>query len=218
MTKPLDITGETYGRLTALYVQGWTYNKGAIWRCRCACGAEVDVKLNALRTGNTKSCGCYMRELTQNLRRTHGMSKHPAYKSYKAAKTRCTNPRQRAWKHYGGRGIQFRLPEFDEFWEIMGASWFEGASIDRIDNNGHYEIGNVRWATDTQQGFNRRNNVWIEFNGERKSLTQWAAQLDMHHRVLSNRLKKWSVEDALTKPIKGRNHVRTQRSGSDEQG
>ena len=219
--KAKNVSGERFGRLVAVKRVGTTKHKGAVWRCVCDCGNEVDTPLINLRVGFKRSCGCLAAEnhkRNADRSRTHGLHSHPVYAVYYGAKARCQNPNHSSWERYGGRGIEFRLPPFAEFWEIMGASWFEGASIDRIDNDGHYEIGNVRWATDAQQGFNRRNNVWIEFNGERKSLTQWAAQLDMHHRVLSNRLKKWSVEDALTKPIKGRNHVRTKRSGSDEQG
>ena len=216
-----DVSGERFGRLVAVKRVGTTKHKGAVWRCVCDCGNEVDAPLINLRVGFKRSCGCLAAEnhkRNADRSRTHGLRGHPVYAVYYGAKARCQNPNHVSWERYGGRGIEFRLPPFDEFWEIMGASWFEGASIDRIDNNGHYEIENVRWPTDAEQANNRRNNVWIEFNGERKSLTQWAAQLGMHHRVLSNRLKKWSVEDALTKPIKGRNHVRTQRSGSDEQG
>lgn len=88
-------------------------------------------------------------------RATHGMTNSPEFKSWQSAKARCTRPSNIGWKNYGGRGIEFRFKSFAEFYEHVGPRP-AGMSLDRIDPNGHYEIGNVRWATYSEQIANRR--------------------------------------------------------------
>lgn len=77
------------------------------------------------------------------------------YNAYHSASQRCENPRNKAWKDYGGRGILFRFASFNQFIEHMGLKPRPDLSIDRINNDGHYEVGNCRWATDEQQANNR---------------------------------------------------------------
>ena len=79
----------------------------------------------------------------------------PEYRAYHGAKCRCTNPNEPLWKYYGGRGIKFLFISFEEFFACVGPRPI-GMSLDRINNNGHYEPGNMRWATRSQQRRNRR--------------------------------------------------------------
>jgi hypothetical protein len=84
------------------------------------------------------------------------MSCTPEYYACFDAKYRCTNPKDKYWKDYGGRGIEFRFTSFEEFFAELGTRPTPAHSLDRIDNNGHYEPGNVRWATKAEQNANRR--------------------------------------------------------------
>ena len=84
------------------------------------------------------------------------VSKTPEYRAYIDAKHRCTNPNSQRWYTHGGRGIKFLFNNFGEFFEAVGPRP-EGMTLDRIDNDGHYEAGNLRWATPSQQCSNRRN-------------------------------------------------------------
>lgn len=150
-----QIAGTTFGRLTAICLaNGVTKSGNAKWVCQCSCGIVVTVAQGQLHSGKTRSCGC--------IRGTHGASKAkqltPEYRSFRAALTRCTNPQQRAWSYYGGRGIEFKFESFEEFFKELGPRP-DGMTLDRIDNDGHYEPGNVRWATPSQQNFNRRGNA-----------------------------------------------------------
>ena len=88
----------------------------------------------------------------------------PEYKAYQMAKYRCTNPRCPSFKDYGGRGIEFRFTSFKQFFALLGPRP-EGMSLDRIENDGHYEPGNVRWATPSQQ----QNNVRAEQKAKKVS-------------------------------------------------
>lgn len=159
-----DITGQTFGRLTAVECLGPYRAKPASepklkWRCLCQCGAEVEVVAQSLRNGLTKSCGCYNRQNSAIRRTTHGRSKSPEYRSWRHAIERCTDPKNRAWKDYGGRGIRVCgewLHDFAAFFAHIGPKPSPRHTIDRIDNDGHYEPGNVRWATPHQQVANRR--------------------------------------------------------------
>ncbi len=88
--------------------------------------------------------------------RKHGMYRASEYRAYCAAKYRCNNPNDASYQEYGGRGIEFRFKSFDEFIQHIGPKPDPKLSLDRIDNNGNYEIGNVRWATSSQQLSNKR--------------------------------------------------------------
>lgn len=132
------------------------------WRCECDCGNEVLVSTSDLvgRQRHLKtSCGC------EHKNRRHGLlvgcksgAKPPTeYTIFCNAKQRCRNPRNPAYKDYGGRGIEFRFKDFPEFFACVGPRPSINHSLDRYpDNDGHYEPGNVRWATAKQQAANQR--------------------------------------------------------------
>ena len=119
---------------------------------------------------------------------------------------RCTNPRNRNWNGYGGRGITVceRWLVFASFFEDMGPRPSPQHSLDRIDNDGHYAPGNCRWASPKQQANNRRDTQWLEHNGKRMPITQWAEALGFkEYKTLVRRLDKgWSVERALQTPVR----------------
>lgn len=167
MSALVDRTGQRYGRLTVLALAGRASNRDALWRCRCDCGSEVEVSASNLRTGSTRSCGCLMRELAAAMgvehggaNATHGQTrggrKTPEFQAYLNAKRRCTNPRTEGFEHWGGRGIEFRYASFEQFLADVGPKPSPELTLDRIDNDGHYEPGNCRWASRSVQNANQR--------------------------------------------------------------
>jgi hypothetical protein len=169
-----DITGQTFGWLTAVQIVGTDKHNGRIWQCKCMCGGDVEVALGRLHSGNTRSCGkCkrygllpdpttvktqkYVRRKPRNSR--HGMSTSLEYHSWSCMLSRCSNPLNPGWKDYGGRGITVCdewQKDFVAFYNHVGPRPTPDHSIDRINNDGNYEPGNVRWATDDEQRANRR--------------------------------------------------------------
>jgi len=194
--------GNRYGRLVVIERRGQTKGRQALWKCVCDCGIEVITQGASLRNGHTSSCGCLQREETSKARKTHGMRFHPAYKVYLQARARCQNPKNKSFKNYGGRGIEFRFKTFEEFWGCLGSTWVEGLSIERGNNEGHYEAGNVKWATTYEQLRNQRSNIWIEFNGKSMVLADWSRELGISKPTLSARYKLFGSDpDKLFSPV-----------------
>lgn len=184
--------GEVFGQLTVVSI-GWVRNGKRLWRCSCACGAERLVPTGALRSGNTKSCGC-MRE-SRFL--SHGLSKTRTYRIWRAMLNRCRQAQYE--KYYGSLTVCERWSAFENFLSDMGEAP-EGLSIDRKDNNKGYAPDNCRWATQTQQVRNTRRRVEYEWNGERHSLIEWAEAKGIPFERLRGRIRYgWSIDDALTR-------------------
>ena len=104
--------------------------------------------------GKSKTCGCS---------RLHGLSKTALYKVWSSMKSRCRNPQDAAYKHYGGRGIYYcdEWEDFRVFYADMSVGWRQGLSLDRVNNNEGYSQINCRWATKQEQTNNRRNTIYI---------------------------------------------------------
>ncbi len=172
MGKFIDETGNRYGMLTVLErdtrPRKPTKSKPkTYWLCKCDCGKVISVQAYNLRSGQTKSCGCYHKERTSETSTTHGMSRfpdgtiRPEFNAWVGMKTRCYNKNNRAYDRYGGRGIEVCdrwRNSFENFFEDMGPRPSPKHSIDRIDVNGDYEPSNCRWATDTIQARNQRTS------------------------------------------------------------
>lgn len=156
----IDLAGKRFGRLTVIAFHGIAKDRQAQWRCRCECGRETIVAGGHLRSGHTKSCVCLSVELTRARHVTHGQrgkgKTTTEYIAYTSAKTRCNNPQSQDYSEYGGRGIEFRFRSFEEFFAELGPKPGKEYSVDRKDVNGHYERGNLRWATPKEQANNRR--------------------------------------------------------------
>jgi hypothetical protein len=167
MSPLVDRTGHRYGRLTVIARVGRASNRDALWSSRCDCGSEIEVSASNLRAGHTRSCGCLMRETAAAMGAEHGGAnlrhghtrrgrKSAEFQAYTNAKRRCRNPRTQGFEHWGGRGIEFRYASFEEFYGDVGPKPSRDLSLDRIDNDGHYEPGNCRWATRSVQNANQR--------------------------------------------------------------
>lgn len=207
MPAAIDITGQRFGRLTAVR---FAYAKSGrrMWECKCDCGNVTVCAPNNLKSGATKSCGCLNAETARDncLRRsTHGMSHTNTFWAWQHMIQRCTRPNHISYHRYGGRGIKVCdrwLESFENFLADMGERPFPGAQLDREDNDGNYEPGNCRWVTCLVNSNNKSTNRNIEFRGRRQSISQWARQVGISKNALRYRIESgWTVEDALTLPI-----------------
>lgn len=133
--------------------------------------------------------------------RYSGNSKKDEYQSWFSMKQRCLNPMHKAYSRYGGRGITIceRWMDFKNFLEDMGnkpASYF---SIERKDNNGNYCKENCKWASPAEQAINCSSNRLITFNGETKTMSEWAFIKGINYQTLVSRIdrNKWTLEKAL---------------------
>lgn len=207
----IDLSGQVIGRLTVLAYTGRTIHRESLWQCVCTCGVLVErVHGNSLRWGKVKSCGCLQREWAKQKgasTRIHGKAGTRIYNIWARMKQRCHNSNYWQYKNYGGRGIvvcdRWRS-SFEAFTLDVGERPSPLHTIDRIDNDGNYEPGNVRWATRKEQNRNRRSNLVIEWNGEKRPLVEWAEILGFSYGALVLRLGhyKWSVERAFTQKMR----------------
>ena len=205
MNSPLfmDLTGEQFGRLHVVERAENDRSGNAKWLCRCECGNYKIILGKALRTGSTRSCGCYLAEQSKKrmkiLATKHGLSKAKLYSVWGTIVDRCTNDKCKGYHNYGGRGISIcdewrhDVKAFYDYVSSLPHFGEPGRSIDRIDNNGNYEPGNIRWATFKEQANNTRpkkNTVWVVFNGETMSLADMARKYGINYATVRRRYAK----------------------------
>ncbi len=168
MGKFIDLTGQRFERLVVIgrapnYERySKTHNrilKYAMWNCVCDCGTPCTVLATDLKSRSQVSCGCFNQEIRKVRPVTHGMSDSKEYQAWLSMKDRCLNSSGKHFDSYGGRGISINsgwVESFDNFFAYVGECPTPKHSLDRIDTNGNYDIGNVRWADIYQQMQNQR--------------------------------------------------------------
>lgn len=165
MSAVKQLTGQRYGKLTVRERAANYVSPGgvhfAMWVCDCDCGGTITTRADGLKNGRVISCSCVLREKAAARFRRRGLAgqfKSKEYTIWKGMRQRCTNPKNKDYPDYGGRGIKIcdRWNSFPDFIADMGYRQDETLSIDRIDCDGDYEPSNCRWATASQQRRNRR--------------------------------------------------------------
>ncbi len=187
-------------KINKLLVIGFAFYKKykAKWLCKCDCGTLTIQDANRLKKSKAQSCGC---NKGKHGAITHGDAHTPEYDAYQAAKYRCQNPQHKSYADYGGRGIEFRFTSYEEFLEHIGRRPSKKHSLNRINNNGHYELGNIEWALSLPQMQNRRCNVIITALGQSKTRSQWARETGLGDATIRDRLKiGWCVDCAVSIP------------------
>jgi hypothetical protein len=201
-----DLKGKKFGRLKVISLVGRGSGGQAVWLCRCACGTEKEILAGNLGK-SSNSCGCLRREQKSAQLATHSMSKTHIYRIYSHMLERCADPNR---PRYGGRGIKvckrWRGPRgFENFYKKMGDQPFEGATLDRIDNEGDYTPNNTRWATQTEQHRNKSSNREVTYQGQTMCISAWAERTGLHKATIRSRLEAgWSIKKALKSPARSR--------------
>lgn len=200
-----DLSGHRFGRLVAM-----DYLGKRRWRCKCDCGKAALVQSNNLRSGKQVSCGCLRTELLRSRVLKHGHTSKrettPEYRAWQSMLKRCYSPNNTHYARYGGRGIEV-APEwrddFPNFLRHVGPRPSAQHSLDRIDNDGDYKPGNVRWASKSLQAKNQSRNRMYEFRGHSYCLADLREISGLKLVTLQTRLRLgWDVERAVTQPVR----------------
>lgn len=188
----LSWVGQRFGKYTVI---GFRYVEGVwCWECQCDCGNVKILKPHLLKTGHTKSCGCYRKSKKVCNNFKHGASDTKLFGVWTTMKNRCYNINQKNYANYGGRGITVCKEWRESYlafqtWAITNG-YREGLMIDRIDNNGEYAPENCRWTTREVQNRNKRSNIQVTFNGRTMVLKDWAREQGISYSTVQNRIKR----------------------------
>lgn len=190
--KLVDRTGQRFGKLIVLEQAGRNNLKKVLWKCKCDCGNETIVVSGSLVTGNTESCGCVIPNFK------HGGWKNSSYNSWRAMMRRCNNPKDKDYKRYGGRGISV-YPDWHEYKNFVADMGEPSGSqtLDRIDPNGNYEPGNVRWDSPTVQARNVsvRKTTISGYTGVHLRQGKWYAEITVKTKKYYSKACN-TIEDA----------------------
>lgn len=202
MSRLIDLTGQRIGRLLVQERRGSANWGSPMWLCKCDCGNWCLVASSNLRKNHTQSCGCLQRERTAEVHTTHGQAHTRIYNIWNTMVARCHRKNTKAYPEYGGRGITVCdewMNCFQSFYLwAMANGYNDELSIDRVDNDKGYSPSNCRWVTVYTQANNKRSNITVEYNGESRTVAEWAKILGIKYATLRKRLEEgWSVEDAF---------------------
>jgi hypothetical protein len=172
----IDLSGQRFGFLTVVAMVPRTPGRNTVWICRCDCGNEARVQVSDLRSAGKRSCGCKRGELIAAKVSRHGHwaggKASGEWTSWRAAITRCHNPKSKSFARYGGSGVvvcaEWR-ESFDAFYRELGPRP-AGATLDRIDGARGYEPGNCEWSTPKQQSNHLKNNRFVLVAGQRMTI------------------------------------------------
>ncbi len=196
-----NLSGRKYNRLTVL---SYSHEEGRnikLWNCLCDCGKKSIVRGSSLKNGGTKSCGCLTIEKAKIAKwKTHGDAHRvDEYHIWANMRGRCKSKKTRYFK----RGITVcdRWRKYENFIADMGYRPSKNHSIERIDNDKGYSPENCKWATRTEQSYNRTSNVVMTHNGMTMAMKQWAEYLGMNYGTLSSRRIRGGTVEQILNPI-----------------
>ncbi len=207
MGSPLDLVGKRFGRLVVLKrVEQRRYACGYVKRqylVKCDCGKRLTIIVSQLTKQH--SCGCVRNEQHRRRMTKHGLSRSIEYVAWRAMISRCERSTDIGYPNYGGRGIKV-CPKwrnkFAAFYKDLGPRPSPKHSLDRIDNDGNYKPGNVRWAKRREQAYNRRSNHLVEYRGEKMPLKKaWrlSGEKVNYYTALDRITKGWAAERAFAR-------------------
>jgi hypothetical protein len=183
---------------------------------QCECGARKVMDHHSVKVAS-KSCGCLTMEAlkagkhNENREPLHGKSKDKVYHAWSNVVQRCTNPKNKHYANYGGRGITVCKKwqeSFVAFLSDVGEPKTSQDTIDRIDNENGYEPGNVRWVSRKQNQRNRRNTVYVNYNGKKTPLVEACEKLNVCSDLVRSRLVwGWTFEEAVRVPKYGKRNI-----------
>lgn len=170
-----EISGQKFNFLTAISVAGRKSSNGCVyWLCQCDCGRFVEVLSSRLRSGETKSCGCWHKKESRRrmakMNLTHGKSGTRLHRIWNSMKTRCLNENSKSYRFYGGRGIGICkewVESFMSFYEwAVSNGYSDDLTIDRIDPLKDYCPQNCQWISIQEQQKNRRDSKKYKISGK----------------------------------------------------
>lgn len=187
----------------------------------CACGTIKEVFTGSVKSGTTKSCGCYNLEKIIERGTKHGYCYHPAYRVWAKVKTRCYDKTCKEYPNYGGRGVTMcdewkDSPKSFVEW-CLSNGWQKGLDIDKDIKASRLGVEALLYSPErcsfVTRGENmnyKRNNVRLTLNGVTKNITQWALQTGINRDCLHNRIRElgWSTERALSTPISNKRKIK----------
>lgn len=203
-----DLTGQRFGRLVAIKrVEDYISPSGnhcSQWLCQCDCGNTTIVVTGSLTREITSSCGCMAIENTKQISTIHGMTKKRIYSLYYSMRSRCYKPNSVSYKKYGAKGITvcdewMGENGFINFYKwAMANGYADNLTIDRIDGTKGYSPDNCRWATYKEQANNTKATVFLTYNGETKSASEWAEITGVRQATITQRKRRgWSDEECI---------------------
>ena len=206
MAVKVDLTGKRFGNVTVLGLAEDVVGKPKRWLCRCDCGYEWTVRGSNLQSGHANNCRKCSFKAVSVARTTHGKRHEKIYNVWYNMIRRCELPNDKSYNNYGARGIKVCEEWHDpgKFFEWAEETGYKhGLELDRIDVNGNYCPENCRWISHTANNNNKRNNVFVEMNGEEHTISEWCRILDVTAKKINYYRDKGYAGDKLYNKLTG---------------